>query len=201
MIGADANKLLIKKKTNQLSIFVLNEKKKQRKKKKTSKKKLFVWKQKQQQKKTPHKMYCVNDDEDDLGNEVSVEVKQQLQNAQQIEDLSKYVAAHNASQIATKTKKMCKERIEQEMQKQKQKVITVDDHFFVRDEKVSRVALTLPFVKQGFLSFLRKRKNTGVSDQDGDEFVKYLEEERERHAMAKKPVVKYCKKRPPETYF
>ena len=142
------------------------------------------------------------DDEEDLGDGVNVEVKQQLQNVQQIEDLSAYVAAHNASQVATKTKKLCKERIEQEMEKNKQKVITVEDHFFVRDEKVSRVALTLPFVKQGFLSFLRKQRNIqGVTDQDGEAFVAYLEEERKRHAMAKKPVVKYCKKRPPDTYF
>lgn len=118
-----------------------------------------------------------------------------------VDDFAEYVVAHQVSQAASKTKKQCRERIEQTMIDQKQKVVTVGEDFFVRGEKVTRMALTLPFIKQGFLSFFRKCKNMQVTAEEADEFVKYLEAERDQHGVRKKATVKYSKKRPPEAYF
>ena len=116
-------------------------------------------------------------------------------------DFTDYVAAHQVSQAASRTKKQCRERIEQTMQGQNQKVVAVGEDFFVRGEKVTRIALTLPFIKQGFLSFFRKCKQMPVSEEAAEEFIKYLEQERDQHGVRKKTTVKYSKKRPPEAYF
>lgn len=151
---------------------------------------------------TKKKMFAVDDEEDFAPRDGPVEVKISIEHPHQREDFTQYVQAHETAQQAMKLKRGCRERIEHEMAVKKQKVINVDGNFFVRDEKVTRVALTPAFVQKGFVSFLRTcRQMPGVTDGDGEDFIKYLEKKREEHATVKKPTVKYCKKRPPEAFF
>lgn len=150
-------------------------------------------------------MYQLNDDEE-LDQEVIEAARiaapkhEEQKNANNSENYVKFVEAHSAAQLATQTKKACRKRIEEDMEKQHQKVVALEDHFFVRDAKVARVSLTIPFIQRGFLSFFQKR-NFPVTDADAEAFGKYLEEKRSEHAVRQKSTVKYCKKRPPEAYF
>lgn len=147
-------------------------------------------------------MYRADDDEDLDNHEPVVPEINQVENPPNIEEFTQYMQAHEVVQKATKTKRTCRDRIEQEMAAKRQNIINVGGNFFVREEKATRIGLTQPFIKQGFLSFLRKKCNMHqITDDYGDAFVKYLEEERVRFATVKKPHVKCTTKRPPQAFF
>lgn len=142
------------------------------------------------------------EEEEEEEDEVVVQEEQHQQQASKRTCYSRYVSAHKKQLAAAKRKKPEKEHILTDMQR-KQMMVTSEngrDFFVMKPGKVIKHPLNAEFITQGFVAYFRA-KGQPMADQEGVDFMRFLEQRRNSFAIEKDATVKYQPKRPPQAYF